>query len=341
MTRKPGWDSSYQGLPTIIGLGTTDGELKAAKERQSAPASRMSDAEFEQGMREMEREASAKSPRGEMTVKQNPDYYRNQNVLDSQAAQARHEQGSNQYWPSYNPTTGEDLSDKLRQALEANHQQVLIFTPEDAAQTLKSLWEEKGTDSLTLMNKIRGVGDNGYTIYKTIEMVKQFGDLGVVAKSFTSKGKDYMSIAARDNSGKMLKHVLVNGVRLKINHNYRINNPKLVQLALTPQSRGAVFKGAAVITFVISASINTNDLIFKDDYHMVDWFGNVGVDMFKALVSFGAGELAILVLAGTFGGMAILAGVVIAIAVSVVIDIAFGEWKVSEQVVGGLKDFGR
>ena len=51
MARIPGWDSSYQGLPTIIGLGTTDGELKAAKERLSAPASRMSDAEFAQGMK--------------------------------------------------------------------------------------------------------------------------------------------------------------------------------------------------------------------------------------------------------------------------------------------------
>ena len=341
MARKPGWDSSYQGLPTIIGLDTTDGERKAAKERQSAPVSRMTDAEYAQGMRDMENEAYAKRKRGEVAVPKNPEYYRNQNVLDSQAAQARHEQGNNQYWPSYDPTTGEDLSDKLRQALEANHQQTLILTKEDAAQTLQSLWEEQGTDSLKAMDKIRGLGDNGYAIYKTYEMVRQFGDLGVIAKVFSSKGNEYIAITARDNSGKMLKHVLVNNVRLKLDgHKYRIDNPKVVQLGLTPQSRTTAFKGSALITFVISAAINTNDLVFKDDYHLVDWFGNVGVDMFKALVSFGAGELAILVAVALSGGIPILVGVFIAIGFSVVIDIAFTEWKVSEQVVEGMKSFG-
>lgn len=155
---------------------------------------------------------------------------------------------ANMYWPPYNPTTGEDLTEKLKQALEANHQQTIIFTQEDAAQTLKSLWEEKGTDSLKAMDKIRGLSDNGYAIYKTYEMVRQFGDLGVIAKMFTSKGNEYIALTARDNSGKMLKHVLVNNVRLKIDHKYRIDNPKVVQLGLTPQSRTTAFKGSALIT---------------------------------------------------------------------------------------------
>lgn len=80
--------------------------------------------------------------------------------------------------------------------------------------------------------------------------------------------------------------------------------------------------------------------MFKDDYHLVDWFGNVGVDVFKALVAFGAGEVAVLVVAGLLGGMPILVGVLIAVVTSLIVDSIFQEFKVSEEVVGGLKSFG-
>ena len=54
-------------------------------------------------MKAMERDASVKCDRGEVAIPKNLEYYRNQNVLDSQAYQARHEQGSSQYWPPYTP----------------------------------------------------------------------------------------------------------------------------------------------------------------------------------------------------------------------------------------------
>ncbi|AQS36163.1 hypothetical protein Sps_00974 [Shewanella psychrophila] len=88
MPRDKGWDSSHQSVPKPIGLVTKDGEQKAIKALEPASTSRMSDAEFEQGKKEMEREEFVNRKQGEVAVPDEPEYYRNQNVIDSQAAQS-------------------------------------------------------------------------------------------------------------------------------------------------------------------------------------------------------------------------------------------------------------
>ncbi len=259
------------------------------------------------------------------------------------------------FWPPYNPITGEDLTDKLRAALEANHKKAIILTLEDAAATLKDIaeelaaglkdkaenfsWEKDGTNTLEAANTANDWGGYGAAVYKAYDLAKQFGDYGVKAEVFTSKGKEYIAITTKNNSDKVLRHVLVNGVRVKLNgHKYRTNNYKVMQLGLTPQSRMSGYKGAGVVTFIISATINTNELVFNDDYHLVDWFGNVGADMFQAMASMAAGEVVLLALAATFGATGIIAGAVAIIIASLLVDYVFDEWKVSDKVVSGLKN---
>lgn len=246
-------------------------------------------------------------------------------------------------WPAYNPVTGEDLSDQLRDVLEANHKKAIILTLADAAATLKDMareysWEKHGKQTLETASTINDVGGYGAAIYKAYDLAKQFGDHGVKAEVFTSRGKEYIAITTKNNGDKVMRHALVNGVRVKFNgHKYRLNNYKMMQLGLSPQSRASGYKGGAVVTFIISATINTNELVFNDDYHLVDWFGNVGTDMFKGMVAIGAGEAALLAL-GLTGGAAIVGGVLAVVAVSVIIEFVFKEWEVSEKVVSGLKN---
>jgi uncharacterized Zn-binding protein involved in type VI secretion len=251
-------------------------------------------------------------------------------------------------WPPYNPMTGEDLTDKLRAALEANHKKAIILTLADAAATLKDMaeelagnfsWEKDGTKTLNAANTANDWGGYGAAVYKAYDLAKQFGDYGVKAEVFTSKGKEYIAITTKNNSGKILRHVLVNGVRVKLNgHKYRTNNYKVMQLGLTPQSRMSGYKGAGVVTFIISTTINTNELVFNDDYHLVDWFGNVGADMFQAMASMAAGEVVLLVLAATFGATGVIAGAVAIIIATLLVESVFEEWKVSDKVVSGLKN---
>jgi uncharacterized Zn-binding protein involved in type VI secretion len=258
-------------------------------------------------------------------------------------------------WPPYNPMTGEDLTDKLRAVLEANHKKAIILTLEDASATLKDMaeelaagikdkaenfsWEKDGTKTLEAANTANDWGGYGAAVYKAYDLAKQFGDYGVKAEVFTSKGKEYIAITTKNNSDKILRHTLVNGVRVKLNgHKYRTNNYKVMQLGLTPQSRMSGYKGAGVVTFIISATINTNELVFNDDYHLVDWFGNVGADMFQAMASMAAGEVVLLALAATFGATGVIAGAVAIIIASLLVDYVFDEWKVSDKVVSGLKN---
>lgn len=256
-------------------------------------------------------------------------------------------------WPAYNPVTGEDLSDKLREVLEANHKKAIILTLADAAATLKDMakelavelkdkaetfsWEKDGTKTLEAANTANDWGGYGAAVYKAYDLARQFGDYGVKAEVFTSKGKEYIAITTKNNGDKVMRHALVNGVRVKFNgHKYRLNNYKVVQLGLTPQGRVGGYKGGAVATFIISATINTNELVFNDDYHLVDWFGNVGTDMFKGILAIAAGE-AFLLAIGVSGG-AILLGVLAVVGASYAIDKIFEEWHISEKVVSELKN---
>jgi hypothetical protein len=245
-------------------------------------------------------------------------------------------------WPAYNPVTGEDLSDQLRDVLEANHKKAIILSLADAVATLKDMakeysWEKNGTQTLKAVSAVNDLGGYGAAVYKAYDLAKQFGDYGVKAEVFTSKGKEYIAITTKNNGDKMMRHALVNGVRVKFNgHKYRLHNYKVMQLGLTPQSRMSGYKGAAVVTFIISATINTNELVFNDDYHLVDWFGNVGTDMFKGIVALGAGE-AILLAFGVTGG-AVLLGVLVVVATSYAIEKIFEKWQVSEKIVAGLKN---
>ena len=256
-------------------------------------------------------------------------------------------------WPAYNPVTGEDLNDKLRDVLEANHKKAIILTLADAAATLKDMakelavelkdkaetfsWEKDGTKTLEAANTANDWGGYGAAVYKAYDLARQFGDYGVKAEVFTSKGKEYIAITTKNNGDKVMRHALVNGVRVKFNgHKYRLNNYKVVQLGLTPQGRVGGYKGGAVATFIISATINTNELVFNDDYHLVDWFGNVGTDMFKGILAIAAGE-AFLLAIGVSGG-AILLGVLAVVGASYAIDKIFEEWHISEKVVSELKN---
>ena len=112
---------------------------------------------------------------------------------------------------------------------------------------------------------------------------------------------------------------------------YPINSPKVQQVGLSPKARASGFKGAGVLTFVVSAAIATTDLVFKDDYHLVDWFGNVGSDMFKALLQFGAGEAVLF--AVLFLGGAIWVGFIAVFFTYITIEWLWSEYKVTDEIV--------
>ncbi|WP_336505026.1 hypothetical protein [Aliivibrio fischeri] len=222
--------------------------------------------------------------------------------------------------------------------LNNNHQDVVILDIEDTHKLLNNFWVDLGKDTAFLAASINSANtwfQHTTPIFDAKGLVKQFGDINIKADIIESKGKQFIAFSGKKN-GKEILHALVNGTRINMNgKKYPINSPKVQQVGLSPKARANGFKGAGVLTFVVSAAIATTDLVFKDDYHLVDWFGNVGADMFKALLQFGAGEailLMIILVTGSF-----VFGLIAVAIVYGTIEWLWSEYKVNDEIVNGLE----
>ncbi|WP_336505027.1 hypothetical protein [Aliivibrio fischeri] len=222
--------------------------------------------------------------------------------------------------------------------LNNNHQDVVILDMEDTHKLLNNFWVDLGKDTAFLAASINSANtwfQHTTPIFDAKGLVKQFGDINIKADIIESKGKQFIAFSGKKN-GKEILHALVNGTRINMNgKKYPINSPKVQQVGLSPKARANGFKGAGVLTFVVSAAIATTDLVFKDDYHLVDWFGNVGSDMFKALLQFGAGEAALFIVL-SFGGTIVFGLIAVAVVYGT-IEWLWGDYKVNDEVVKGLE----
>ncbi|MEZ9005631.1 hypothetical protein AB6E26_23430 [Vibrio splendidus] len=232
------------------------------------------------------------------------------------------------------------LQCSLEDEMAKNLQHVLITDLEDAHKLLHNVWLDAGKDVSALalsINSAKTWFNHTEPLFNASSIAKQFGDMGVKADLVESKGKMFVAFNGTDKNGKVLQHALVNGTRINMNgKKYPLNSFKSMQAGFSPQSKAANFKGAGVLTFVVSASIATSDLVFKDDYHLVDWFGNVGSDMFKALLQFGAGE-AMLLIVGTMSGSILLGGILCAVSY-LIIEIVWGKYSISEKIITELEN---
>ncbi len=226
------------------------------------------------------------------------------------------------------------LECSLEDEMAKNMQHVLITDLEDAHKILHNVWLDSGKDVAALaasINTAKSWFNHTEPMFDAASIAKQFGDMNIKADLVESRGKIFVAFNGTAQNGKALKHAYVNGTRVNMNgKKYPLNSFKAMQTGFSPKSRAASFKGAGVLTFVVSASIATSDLVFKDDYHLVNWFGNVGSDMFKALVQFGAGE-ALLLLAAS-ANAPIIVGAALVFAVYVGIEVLWGQLKISNEI---------
>ncbi|MCQ9091221.1 PAAR domain-containing protein [Vibrio alginolyticus] len=189
-----------------------------------------------------------------------------------------------------------DLQSDLKTYLENNQHIVVIYSLDDAVSVLKALAEKYGKTVKEVGAIAAALYKVGKSTYDAAKIAKSFGDFGMKVKPFLDKnGNERISISTKNQS---VKHVMSNGVRIKLNSSksYSVANSKVIQAGVSPKVRTGKYKGSVLITFVISASINTKDLILDDSFLLEDWLGNVGLDLFKAAIAIGAGECAILLL---------------------------------------------
>ncbi|EGR1566073.1 hypothetical protein ABVF67_000522 [Vibrio parahaemolyticus] len=231
------------------------------------------------------------------------------------------------------------LQCSLEDEMAKNHQHVLITDLEDAHKILHNVWLDSGKDVAALaasINTAKSWFNHTEPMFDAASIAKQFGDMNIKADLVESRGKIFVAFNGTDQNAKVLKHAFVNGSRINMNgKKYPLNSFKAMQTGFSPKSRVANFKGAGVLTFVVSASIATSDLVFKYDYHLVDWFGNVGSDMFKFMLQSAVGEAALF--AAAVLGQPIIIGAIAVTATYLLIEWAWGEYKISQTIVERLE----
>lgn len=106
----------------------------------------------------------------------------------------------------------------------------------------------------------------------------------------TQNGKKYIIFKGRSG----LRQILT-GTR------YLANNSKVMQLGIGGQAMRASAKGGVLISVVFSATLNTVDWIFKDEFRWSNWIASISTDIVKAAIASAAGYAA---------GMVVSAGIV-------------------------------
>ncbi|TOF18455.1 hypothetical protein CGJ27_25475, partial [Vibrio parahaemolyticus] len=224
------------------------------------------------------------------------------------------------------PEWNKDLQDDLKEYLEGRHTQ-----KNEEGETI-------GSETLKLLDDIHSKIDMGIGIITAAKISKALGGFGITVKQYIdAQGIERVIISSLWNDPKKY-YAVVNGLNIKKNYPYRITNPTIKQLGVLAEDTLNGFKKGAVLSLIISATINTNELMFNDDYHLVDWCGSMGSDLFKLLAT-GAVVGGIICLTVALGvAIPMVVGAMVWVGVDVIISNIWDENKIEENIINGLKE---
>lgn len=213
-----------------------------------------------------------------------------------------------------------------------------VITVEEAEYVLKN--QSTPTPFTSPKDALFGIGDfvsnyagNLYEAHRVTRIINEFKNLSIMAIEYTGpNGNTYIRLSGHA------------GVRAYLNSTrYLADNPRILYMGVGTKGMGAISAGATRFAIVFSLAYRVVELIFKDDYTLVDFFVNVTMDMAKLAV---AAKITTVVTGSIVTG-ALTAGVsVIAIAIGVFVVgalIAYAlyklddEYGISEAIVDALK----
>ncbi|CAM4031335.1 hypothetical protein RABR111495_24290 [Rahnella bruchi] len=196
----------------------------------------------------------------------------------------------------------------LESAFNKNNQHLMLLTLEEADSVLNQLLT--GIDSTaTYAGNIKD-GNTGLKNIKNLttyyndsnKLVFNFKGLGIKAILYKIKGVEYVKITGRAGIRRILK-----GTR------YAINNPQVLELGIGKAGINSGIISGIHFSIWFSLAYRTIELIFKDEYNIVDFIGDITMDMAKVIAIVFVTKL-----------MALAGGWLITAATTVVIPVALG-----------------
>ncbi|EYU14615.1 hypothetical protein BA1DRAFT_02901 [Photorhabdus aegyptia] len=199
-----------------------------------------------------------------------------------------------------------------------------IDSPKPKSPFIKKIFE--------ITDPISPYAGNIHDSFDLFNVIGEFKRLGIKATEYVGKdGNRYIKISGYA------------GVRKIITASrYKASNMKVVSMGIGQKGlNSGIVKGMKFSIF-FSAAYRTVELMFKDEYTLADFLGNIAVDLAKtvvtAFVSWAVGALMISTSIVTFG-VIVVAGIVFGIGVFTVyiLDSVDKKFKISETIINLLK----
>ncbi|KMW72717.1 hypothetical protein TI10_14845 [Photorhabdus luminescens subsp. luminescens] len=173
---------------------------------------------------------------------------------------------------------------------------------------------------------------NIHDSFDLFNVIGEFKKLGIKATEYVGKdGNRYIKISGYA------------GVRKIITASrYKASNMKVISMGIGQQGlNSGIVKGMKFSIF-FSAAYRTVELIFKDEYTLADFLGNIAVDLAKTVVvafaSWVIGSLVMTVFAAGASVVVVAAAVfLIGVGVTIALDYIDKEYKISETVINLIK----
>lgn len=176
----------------------------------------------------------------------------------------------------------------LKNNLINNAQHIMLLTPDEAQGVLDDLLCSKPVSfSTTYASNIKDTVSATknlsklFTYQQAGKIVFTLKGLGVNAVQYAYQGKLYVKITGYPS----LRRIL-NGTR------YRINHPKVLELGIGNAGFQTGIMSGARFCIWFSACWRLVELIFKSDYNVAAFLGNVTMDVAKVIVSVFVSRLA-------------------------------------------------
>ncbi|EMT5586369.1 hypothetical protein WMR23_002795 [Providencia stuartii] len=213
-----------------------------------------------------------------------------------------------------------------------------VITIEEADYLLKNL--STPTPFKDPKETLFGIGDiissfsgNIYEAYRIDRIVNEFGNLNIRATQYTGpNGNVYIRL-----SGHAGIRAYLNGTR------YLVNNPRILYMGVGTQGMNNISVGAARFAIVFSAAYRTVELIFKNEYTLVDFFVNITMDMAKLAIStqittaITGGLTTAALTTGTSIILVALGVFAVGVSVGVLLYWLDDEFQISATIIKGLK----
>ncbi len=241
-------------------------------------------------------------------------------------------------WDKANAYINYSRIKRILDETEDDNNVAAVITIEEAEYVLKN--QITPTPFTSPEDTLFGIGDfisnyagNLYEAHRVTRIINEFRNFNIIAIEYTGpNGNTYIRLSGHP------------GVRAYLNATrYLADNPRILYMGVGTQGMGAVSAGATRFAIVFSLAYRVVELIFKEEYTLVDFFVNVTMDMAKLAV---ATQVTTLVTGSIVTG-ALTAGVsVIAVAVGVFVVgalIAYAlyklddEYGISEAIIKALK----